>query len=123
MRLSADREAEQGKIRLAKLTEPGIYYFWYLPGPEPRTELNADFILAVHSDPLESDFRKISLSDLKKMLPANKLYLQSEDRVKSPEELETKTSLVKKTYHHNFLLALIILLAMEIIILTRSGLE
>jgi len=123
LRLSPEKEGGKGKIRIARLTEPGIYYFWYLPGPEPRREGNADLILAVNSDPAESDFRKISGKDLKKLIPAQEIYLQTEDGRKGREEEGAKTSAVKKPYHHSFLLLLVILLGLEMMILTRSGLE
>ncbi len=122
LRLSPEKEGGQGKIRIPRLEEPGIYYFWYLPGPEPRQEGNADFILAVNSDPTESDFRKISVKDLKKLVLADQVYVQSEENLKTPED-RGKTSLVKKPYHHGFLLGLIILLGMEILLLARSGWE
>jgi hypothetical protein len=122
-RLTPEREGEKSKVTVSRLTQPGIYYFWYLPGPEPRDESNADFILAVNADPRESDFRKIELKELKKLAPAAGLYVQTEDKARTPEEKGSKTNLVKKPYHHGFLLALLILLGIEMAILTRSGWE
>jgi len=123
MSLAPEKQAGQNLVRISRLTEPGIYYFWYLPGPEPRTMDNADFILAVNPDPRESDFRKISAAELKKITPAAAVYISSEKGVKSEPGARGKTSSVKRPYHASFLLALVLLAGVELLILARSGLE
>jgi len=123
MNLQPEKQAGQSIVRISRLLEPGIYFFWYLPGPEPRTKENADFILAVNPDPEESDFRKISIPDLKKILPASALLVQTEKGVKPGPETETQTSFVKKPYHANFLLLMLALAGLELLILLRSGWE
>jgi len=123
MNLNPDKQAGKSVVRINRLLEPGIYYFWYLPGPLPRTKENADFILAVNPDPQESDFRKISASDLKKLAPASALFIQTERGEKPAPGSQAKTSFIKKPYHPSFLLLLIILAGLEILILVRSGRE
>jgi len=121
--LNPGQQAAGNVVRISRLAEPGIYYFWYLPAPEPRLKESADFILAVNPDPEESDFRKISIEDLKKLVPASAVYIQTEKGVQSEPSAASQTSKVKKPYHSSFLLLLVVLAGMEMLILVRSGLE
>lgn len=123
MILQPEKQAGQNMLRISRLMEPGIYFFWYLPGPEPRTRENADFILAVNPEPRESDFRKISLPELKKLIPASAILVQGEKAETPGPGTETPTSFVKKPYHANFLLLMLALAGLELLILARSGWE
>jgi len=123
LRFLPEREGGIKVVRIQRLAEPGIYYFWYLPTLEPGNKSKADYILAVNLSPEESDLRKISIKELKKIIPAQGVYFEGERLKQTEQEGNDKFRVIKKPIHHSFLLALVILLGMEMLILARSGRE
>ena len=122
-RLRPEKTGEKNLIRIPSLPAPGIYYFFYLPRTEPLKKINADLILSVGLNPEESDLRKISFRELKKLIPAQAIYLESEKTQTQQAQAKTQQEKIKKPIHSYFLLGLILLLGLEILILFRSGQE
>ncbi len=116
-RLSAEKSGEKNLLK-ARLLTPGVYYFYYLPSRGPFGKAQADLILSVGIDPKEADLRKISFDELKRLFPAKKIYINSEEQ---KEKAEVKSVQTKKPYHQIFLLALIIFLLGEILVLVKEA--
>ncbi len=121
--LRPEKTGEKNLIRIPSLPVPGVYYFWYLPKTEPLKKINADLILSVGLNPEESDLRKISFRELKKLIPAQAIYLESQKTQTQQSQAKTQQKKIKKPFHSFFLLGLILLLGVEILILIRSGWE